>query len=164
MAAVVCHVPLSITDHAAEIVVGLPGTDVAAPDPNRRTLARIGLLPNHDFLFILDEMSREALGHFELMVLLALMRLDDEAYGVPIAKLLEESTHRDVLVGSVYAALERLEAKGFVSSQTGEPTPERGGRAKRYFRITENGLSEVRATRAALIRLWQAIPALQGGT
>jgi len=109
-------------------------------------------------------MSRETLGNFELMVLLALMRLGDTAYGVPISKLIEESTHREVLVGSVYAALERLEAKGFVASQTGEPTPERGGRAKRYFRITESGLHEVRAARDTLIRLWHGIPALQGGT
>jgi DNA-binding PadR family transcriptional regulator len=69
-----------------------------------------------------------------------------------------------VVVGSVYAALERLEGKGFVSSEVGEPTPERGGRAKRYFRITEDGLRQVRDTRGALIKLWQGIPALQGGT
>ena len=71
---------------------------------------------------------------------------------------------REVLMGSVYAALERLEEKGFVSSEVGVPTPERGGRAKRYFRITEGGLRQVRDTRGALIKLWQNIPALQGGT
>ena len=109
-------------------------------------------------------MSREALGNFELMVMLALIRLGDAAYGVPISKLIEETTHREVLVGSVYAALERLEAKDFVSSEVGEPTPERGGRAKRYFRITRNGLRQVRDTRGALISLWQGIPALQGET
>jgi PadR family transcriptional regulator PadR len=109
-------------------------------------------------------MSREALGNFELMVLLALIRLGDDAYGVPISELIEESTHREVLLGSVYAALERLEAKGFVSSEVGEPTAERGGRAKRYFRITKSGLRQVRDTRGALIRLWKGIPALEGGT
>ncbi len=108
-------------------------------------------------------MSREVLGNFELMVMLALIRLGDEAYGVPISKIIEESTSREVLMGSVYAALERLEGKGFVSSEVGEPTPERGGRAKRYFRITENGLRQVRETRGALIKLWHGIPALQGG-
>ncbi len=90
--------------------------------------------------------------------------MGDAAYGVPISKLIEESTNREVLVGSVYAALECLEAKHFVSSEIGEPTPERGGRAKRYFRITENGLRQVRDTRGALVRLWEGIPALQGGT
>src|SRR5688500_2566554 len=109
-------------------------------------------------------MSREPLGNFELMVMLALIRLGDEAYGVPISKMIEASTGREVLVGSVYAALERLEGKGFVSSAMGEPTPERGGRAKRYFQITKRGLRQVRETQAALIKLSQGIPALQGGT
>jgi len=109
-------------------------------------------------------MSRELLGNFELMVLLALIRLGEDAYGVPISQAIEESTGRDVLVGSVYAALERLEEKGFVSSRVGEPTPERGGRAKRYFRITARGLRQVRETRRALIKLWQRIPELEGGT
>jgi PadR family transcriptional regulator PadR len=83
---------------------------------------------------------------------------------VPISQAIEESTGRDVLVGSVYAALERLEEKSFVSSRVGEPTPERGGRAKRYFRITAKGLRQVRETRRALIKLWQRIPELEGGT
>jgi len=95
------------------------------------------------------------------MVLLALIRLGEDAYGVPISQAIAESTGRDVLVGSVYAALERLEEKGFVSSRVGEPTPERGGRAKRYFRITARGLRQVRETRRALIKLWQRIPVLE---
>ena len=98
------------------------------------------------------------------MVLLALIRLGDDAYGVPISQAIEESIGREVLVGSVYAALERLEEKGFVSSRVGEPTPERGGRAKRYFRITAKGLRQVRETRRALIKLWQRLPELEGGT
>ena len=109
-------------------------------------------------------MSREAVGNFEFMVMLALVRLGEDAYGVPISKVIEERTGRDVLVGSVYAALERLEAKGLVTSRVGESTAVRGGRAKRYFRITGKGLRQVRETRGALIKLWQQIPALQGGT
>ena len=108
-------------------------------------------------------MSREALGNFELMVLLALIRLGDEAYGVPIAQVIEDSTGRAVLASSVYAALERLEGKGFVSARIGEPTAERGGRAKRYFRITAKGLRQVRETQRALTTLWEGIPRLQGG-
>jgi PadR family transcriptional regulator PadR len=108
-------------------------------------------------------MSREAVGNFELMVMLALIRLGCPAYGVPISKTIEQSMGREVLVGSVYAALERLEGKGFVKSEVGEPTPERGGRAKRYFCVTPKGLRQVRAMRGALIKLWQGVPALQGG-
>lgn len=108
-------------------------------------------------------MSREALGNFELMVLLAVLRVGDDAYGVPIAREIEETSGRDVLLGSVYAALDRLEDKGLVSSRLGDPTPERGGRAKRYFKVTAKGLREVRETQVTLIRLWSGLPALQGG-
>jgi PadR family transcriptional regulator PadR len=109
-------------------------------------------------------MSYKVLGSIELMVMLAVLRLGDAAYGVPISRTIEETTNREVLLGSVYAALERLEEKGFVTSEVGESTPERGGRAKRYFRITREGLREVRDTRANLLQLWRDIPALQGGT
>jgi PadR family transcriptional regulator len=108
-------------------------------------------------------MAREFLGGFELLVLLALMRLGDEAYGVPIADAIEESSGRDVALGSVYITLERLERKGLVSSRLGEPTAERGGRAKTYFRITAKGLREVRRARKTLINLWQGVPRLEGG-
>jgi PadR family transcriptional regulator PadR len=109
-------------------------------------------------------MSRETLGHFELMVVLAVLRVGEDAYGVPIAQELEENTGRDVLLGSVYAALERLEAKGLIDSTLGSPTAERGGRAKRYFRVTARGLHEVRETRRALTKLWRGLPELQGAT
>lgn len=106
---------------------------------------------------------RSQLGEFELIVLLALLRLGDDAYGVPIARVIEEGTRREVAIGSVYAALERLEQKGLVSSSLGEPTPERGGRAKRYFRVTKAGLQQVRKARKALVALWQGLPQLEGG-
>jgi PadR family transcriptional regulator PadR len=107
--------------------------------------------------------AREFLGGFELLVLLALVRLGDEAYGVPIAKTIEESSGREVALGSVYITLDRLEAKGLVSSQVGEPTAVRGGRAKTYFRITGQGLRAVRQTQRTLIKLWQGAPELRGG-
>jgi len=109
-------------------------------------------------------MSREALGNFELMVLLAVLRVGEDAYGVPIARELEDKVTREVLLGSVYAALERLEAKGLVASSLGDPTPERGGRAKRYFTVTAKGLREVRETQRTLVRLWRGLPELKGGT
>src|SRR5437764_12616450 len=108
-------------------------------------------------------MRQRDIGNFELMVMLALIRLGDEAYGVPITQEIEERSGREVAVGSVYAALERLETKGLVASRLGEATPERGGRAKRYFRVTGRGLREVRAAQDALMSLWQGLPGLQRG-
>ena len=107
--------------------------------------------------------ARSQLGEFELIVLLALLRVGENAYGVPIARVIEEITGREAAVGSVYAALQRLEQKGMVSSSLGDPTPERGGRAKRYFRVTRAGLQQARKTRKALVALWRGLPQLEGG-
>jgi PadR family transcriptional regulator PadR len=107
-------------------------------------------------------MSRESLGHFELLVLLALLRHGDEAYGVPIAQAIEQSTGKRVILASVYNTLERLEEKGLVASTMGEPTSERGGRAKRYFTTTAAGLREVRAAKKALTQLWRGVPVHEG--
>jgi len=107
--------------------------------------------------------KREFLGGFELLVLLALMRLGDDAYGVPISEAIEESSGREVAIGSVYITLERLEQKGLVSSRLGEPTAERGGRAKTYFKVTAKGLREVRNAQRTLVNLWKAVPQLEGG-
>mgnify|MGYP001449177051 CR=1 FL=1 len=107
-------------------------------------------------------MSRESLGHFELLVLLALLSQDDEAYGVPIARAIEESTGKPVILASVYNTLERLEEKGMVRSTIGKPTAERGGRAKRYFSITTAGLREVKAAKKALTHLWGRVPVHEG--
>ena len=107
-------------------------------------------------------MSRESLGHFELLVLLALLRQGDEAYGVPIARAIEQSTGKPVILASVYNTLERLEQKGLVRSTFGDPTPERGGRAKRYFAATAAGLREVKAAKKALTVLWRGLPVYVG--
>jgi PadR family transcriptional regulator, regulatory protein PadR len=111
---------------------------------------------------MLDEMSREPLGNFELLVLLAVMRLRDEAYGVPIAELLEQALGRNVAGASVYAALARLAKKGLVRSRLGDQTAERGGRAKRFFSITPEGLQEVKTAKSALTVLWRGLPDLRG--
>ena len=108
-------------------------------------------------------MGREFLGGFELLVLLALIRLEDNAYGVPISEVIEDSSGRSVSFGSVYITLARLEQKGLVTSTLGEPTAERGGRAKTYFRITTKGLRETRRARRTLINLWHGVPQLEGG-
>ena len=107
-------------------------------------------------------MAKDTLGGFELQVLLAVMRLGDEAYGVPIAQAIEESTGKRVILASVYNTLERLEQKGLVGSTFGQPTRERGGRAKRYFTITSAGLREVKAAKKALTILWRGIPVHEG--
>ena len=107
-------------------------------------------------------MSRESLGHFELLVLLALIRHGEEAYGVPIARAIEDSTGKPAILASVYNTLERHEEKGLVRSRFGEPRPERGGRAKRYFAATAAGLREVRAAKKALTVLWRGIPVHEG--
>ena len=107
--------------------------------------------------------KREFLGGFELLVLLALIRLGDDAYGVPISEAIEQSSGRDVSIGSVYITLDRLSGKGFVSSRVGEPTAERGGRAKTYFHITAKGLHEVRQAQRTLTNLWTGVRQLHGG-
>ena len=104
----------------------------------------------------------EYLGNFDLMLLLALMRLGDDAYGVTIARELEEQTGREVVVASVYATLDRLQERRLVTSRLGDATPERGGRAKRYFRISGAGLREVRDARRSLMNLWNGLPDLKG--
>jgi PadR family transcriptional regulator, regulatory protein PadR len=108
--------------------------------------------------------KRDYLGSLELMVMLALIRLGENAYGVPISRELEKTSGREVALGSVYATLERLEEKGLVSSELGEPTAERGGRAKKYFRVTAKGLREVRQTQAVLKKLWRGLPQLERET
>jgi DNA-binding PadR family transcriptional regulator len=124
---------------------------------------RFGLRRDY-FFIIIEQMARGAfLGEFELMVMLAVIRIGDEAYGVPIAREIETRSGREAALGSVYAALDRLEEKGLVASSLGDPTAERGGRAKRYFRLTSQGLRSVRESQRALVNLWQGLPQLEGG-
>lgn len=107
-------------------------------------------------------MDRDHLGGFEHIVILALMRLREEAYGVTIRQEIEARTGREVSIGAVYATLDRLEAKGYVRSHLGEPTAERGGRSKRFFRITPNGLTAVNRTHRALSRLSDGLGLIRG--
>lgn len=98
--------------------------------------------------------SREHLGEFEQIVLLALLRVGEDAYGVPIRSEIERRTGRSPTVGALYRTLDRLEHKGFVNSWFTDPTPERGGRSKRYFRVRPLGLRMLRASRDALAAMW----------
>jgi DNA-binding PadR family transcriptional regulator len=100
------------------------------------------------------------LGEFEYAVLLAVMHLREDAYAVPMRELIEERTGRPVARGALYTALERLEAKACLRSRMGDPTPERGGRARRYFSLTPLGLRALRSTHAALARLSEGLEAV----
>ena len=106
-------------------------------------------------------MARALLTDFELMILLAVLRVGDEAYGVQIAREIETTGGRPVVLGAVYTALGRLERNGLVASTIGEPTRERGGRAKRFFRVTARGERAVHDTRRALTALWRDVPQLK---
>ncbi len=103
---------------------------------------------------------RNPIGNLDLITMSALIRLGDDAYGVSISREIEQTTGSEVALGTIYTVLQRLEREGMVASSLGESTPERGGRAKRYFRITAKGLKEVNRMRRALGRLWQGLPRL----
>lgn len=92
----------------------------------------------------------ELLGSLEHIVLLAIVQLGENAYGMTVRREIEKRTGRDLSIGATYATLERLESKGFVSSSLGEPTAERGGRAKRLFRIEPTGEEALRAAQKAI--------------
>jgi len=99
----------------------------------------------------------ESLGEFEYLVLLAVLRLNDDAYGMRVRREIAERTNRDVTIGAVYATLERLSAKGLISSEMSEPTPERGGRAKRSFRLTAAGIQAVNRSREEVASMMEGL-------
>ena len=109
-------------------------------------------------------MGRQLLSDAELMTLLAVLRVGPKAYGVPVAHEIAATAGREIAVAVVYSTLERLEEKGFVTSTVGEPTPERGGRAKRFYRVTQTGIQAVKDTQKALVPLWRGLPQLKEGS
>jgi PadR family transcriptional regulator len=102
--------------------------------------------------------QRRPLGEFERAVLLAVTRLRDNAYGVTIRAELEKRLKRGVSLGAVYTTLDRLVEKGMASSTLGEPTPERGGRAKKFFAIEPLGIEALRHSRRASDAIWGIAP------
>ena len=102
-------------------------------------------------------MARESLGEFEQLVLLAILRLDDQAYGVPIVEEIELRTGRSVSRPAVYIALRRLGKKGLVNSTLADPTPKPGGRAKRYYRVQKAGLGLLADSRRDLLNMWDGL-------
>lgn len=103
------------------------------------------------------------LGEFELLVLGALMRLGDQAYGVAIINEIENRTGRKVSVGALYATLNRMEKKQYVQSKLGETSAVRGGRAKRFFEVTQDGQLQVERSAAVLHKMMNGLPAWTKG-
>jgi PadR family transcriptional regulator PadR len=99
----------------------------------------------------------ESLGEFEYLVLLAVLRLDVDAYGMRVRREIAERTGRDVTIGAVYATLDRLSAKGLISAELSDPTPERGGRAKRSFHLTGVGIEAMNRSRRELQNMLEGI-------
>ena len=102
-------------------------------------------------------MKGDRLGEFEELTLLAVKAVEAPVYGVPVQQYVEKTTGRAVAMGAVYAALERLERKGFVRSSMSDPSPERGGKSKRLFAVTPSGMQTLREIRRVRDRIWRAI-------
>jgi PadR family transcriptional regulator, regulatory protein PadR len=99
----------------------------------------------------------DTLGEFEHLTLLAVLRLGDDAYGMRVRREIAERTKRDVTIGAVYTTLDRLAAKGLLTSALSDPTPERGGRAKRSFRVTGLGIASLNRARHELGSMLEGI-------
>lgn len=102
-------------------------------------------------------MGRDTLGEVEQLVLLAILRLGEQAYGVPIAEEILERTGREVSRAAVYIALRRLRQKGLVSSWLADPDPVPGGKAKRYFRVEPAGVDRLAEARSTLMNMWEGL-------
>ncbi len=103
------------------------------------------------------------LGELEQLLLLAILQCGDDAYTVPIREVLAERSRRRIARGALYTSLDRLEAKGLVSSRLGEPLAVRGGRSRRYFTVTPTGVEALRAARLAVANLSHGLDAVLGG-
>lgn len=101
--------------------------------------------------------KRGFLGEFEQVVLLVLARLGERAYGMTIHHEIEERIDRSVSITAVYVTLSRLEKKGYVSTRLGEPSPERGGRAKRFYKLEPLGVAALKQSKEVLVRLWEGV-------
>ena len=102
-------------------------------------------------------MTRDSIGEVEHLVLVAIVRLGENAYGVPIRAEIESRTHREIAFGALYTCLDRLSKKGYVHSRLSKPTAERGGKAKRCYRLTPTGARALRSARSRLMQMWDGI-------
>lgn len=104
-------------------------------------------------------MTQENLGGLQQLAMLAVLRLGDQAYGATVQRELEDTAGRSVAISTVYVTMERLERRGLVSSHLADPTPVRGGRAKRVYTLTAGGIEALESSRRELDRMWQAVEA-----
>ena len=102
-------------------------------------------------------MARQSLGEFEHLIMLAIVRAGPDAYGVSIIEEVEANTGRSVSQAAAYLTLRRLDEKGWVKSKLADPTPERGGRAKRYYALKPAGIERLKESRATLLTMWDGI-------
>ncbi len=107
----------------------------------------------HRYIAYIIDIMLAFLSEFEFLVLTAAARLGDDAYAVTIRREIASRTGRTVSRGSVYVTLDRLAQKGFVKSRLGEPTPERGGKSKRYYRLTARGINAVQNSKRAFLAM-----------
>ena len=123
----------------------------------------VALFLNYDYAYNVV-MRRDAMlmGGFEQMVLLSVLHVGDDAYAVSVRRAIEARTGRRVTRGALYTSLERLEGKGYLRSRMGEPTPERGGRSRRYYRVTPAGVRALKVSKQTLVRLWQGLESVIG--
>ncbi len=105
-------------------------------------------------------MSKDHIGELEELILLLVVMLKEEPYGLAIRKALKDQANRNVTIGAVHGTVNRLESKGFIESSMGGATEERGGRRKRIFSITASGKNVLQKSRDVKISLWQQIPEL----
>lgn len=111
-----------------------------------------------DFTYSVGEMAgASSLGEFEQIVLLAILRLGKDAYGVTISSEIQSQTGRVPSSGAIYTTLDRLEDKGLIGSRMGDPTPQRGGRAKRFFDVTSTGVQAVARTQRSYENLMKGL-------
>jgi len=101
--------------------------------------------------------AQNFLGEFEQVVLLAVLRVEGEAYAVPILREIEKRTRRAVTRGALYVTLDRLEEKGYLDSWLSDPTPQRGGRPKRFYQVKPAGVAALENSWSALQRMWEGL-------
>ncbi len=118
---------------------------------------RACVLPASAYFVYIVLMGTKHIGELEQMVLLAITRLGSDAYGMAVLRELESRADRVVSRGALYLVLERMVQKGYLSTRLGEPTPGRGGRAKRFFELTEVGREAIRVSGRSLRALWEGM-------
>ena len=116
----------------------------------------------HEILYFVEMSKGDSLGEFEYLLLLAILRLNPNAYGMTVRREIAERTNREVTIGAVYATLERLENKGLVKSHDQVPSAEEGGRTKRIYKVTAIGMQAVKSTSSAMANMMDGLNLAKG--